>query len=79
MTYNDLLLAVLHGGIKKATKYISEKEVVKATFVGKRRKGSRIKVVVVTSGAPNYEERKYIKRAKREGRKFPLPLAMKSA
>jgi hypothetical protein len=59
-------------GAKKATKYISPGEVVKATYQGKRRKNSRTHTVVVTVGAPNYLERVFIKKAQKAGEPFPV-------
>lgn len=61
-------------GAHKATKYWSEKEVVRVTQRlerGKIPRGKNISVSVAI-GRPNYVERKFIKTAKRAGVKFPL-------
>lgn len=65
-----LIEAVLTG-VKRATYFISPKEVVKATFHGKRTRCPQ-RHVVITVGAPNYEERQFIKKVKKEGMKFPI-------
>jgi hypothetical protein len=66
-TVNQVLL-----GAKKATKYLSPKEVVKATYRGKRDKRSRSHTILVTLGSPNYEEREFITKAKKAGEPFPI-------
>jgi hypothetical protein len=67
-----LVASVLYGGAGKATKYISEKEVMKVTLHGKRDWRIHRQTVVLTYGKPNYEERKFIKLAKEAGEKFPI-------
>ncbi len=62
----------LDDGCKKATKYFSEREVVKATFHGKRDKRKRRMTIVVTIGAPNYAERAFIRKCKKAGEPFPV-------
>lgn len=67
--------AVLGDGVRKATKFISEKETVKATrrlFSSKVNKRSRITEIILTIGGPNYAERKFIKDAKKAGEPFPI-------
>lgn len=58
--------------LKKATKYLHPKLVVKATRIGKF--DARMKTVEfkVTVGAPNYQERKFIKLCEKAGEKFPI-------
>lgn len=67
----SLINAVL-AGAKKATKYYSTNEVVKATYHGKRYARARAHHVVVTIGKPNYAEREFIKKAIRAGEPFPI-------
>lgn len=67
-----LLECVLGSGAKRATKYISPREVARATFHGKRLGRMRTRHVVVTVGAPNYEERKFIRVLKKAGERFPV-------
>ena len=61
---------VIYGDAYRATKYISDKLVIKATRRHKFYEKANRQEVVVTIGAPNYLERKFIKLAKTE----PLPI-----
>ena len=61
---------------KKATKYLSRTEVVKATRRHKRRKNERTVEMVLTFGKPNYAERQFIKRAIAAGEPFPVKRAL---
>ena len=73
--YFSVLARCLYDGAYKATKYISEKETVKATrkrFKGKIRKRERIVEIIFTVGSPNYEEREFIKKCKKTGESFPV-------
>ncbi len=73
--FADLAECILVDGAYKATKYLGEKLTVKATrkrFKGKIDKRSRIAEILFTVGAPNYEERKFIKQAKKAGEPFPV-------
>ena len=63
---------VLQNGAKKATKYLSENDTVKATFFGKRDARSRTSSVMLTIGRPNYAEREFIKKCKKVGEPFPV-------
>ena len=63
---------VLFVGAKKATKYISKKCVIKATFHGRRDGRDNRSHIVVTVGAPNYAERQFIKLAQKAGEPFPI-------
>lgn len=72
--FGPLIEAVLMAGAKKATYYLNAREVVKATYQGKRDKRARYRTVVVTIGAPNYRERMFVKKAKRDGAKLKFPL-----
>lgn len=72
--FSELAEEILLGGAYKATKYMSEKLTIKATrkrYKGKILKGHTVDIVF-TLGKPNYEERKFIKRAKSMGMAFPL-------
>ena len=70
--FAPLMEAVLLAGAKKATCYLNAREVVKATYQGKRYKRVRQRTVVVTVGAPDYKERMFLKNAKKEGKRFPI-------
>lgn len=58
--------------VQKATKYVSEKEVITATRIGKKRKGSRSIDIHLKIGKPNFLERKFIKDCKKAGVSFPV-------
>lgn len=64
--------ALLGSGAKRATRYLSEKRVVKATRRHKPDRRARTAEFVVTVGAPNYAEREFI-RVCRKARE-PLPV-----
>ncbi|MDD4998661.1 MAG: hypothetical protein PHI99_10970 [Syntrophales bacterium] len=71
----QVIKGVLGENVVKATKYLSEKLVVKATrrrFHGKILKKARITEINVTIGAPNYAEREFIKKARKAGEPFPI-------
>lgn len=70
--FGQLAEAILEAGAKRATKYISSKEVVKATLQGRPRKNDRSRTILFTIGAPNYEERQFIARWKGAERRFPI-------
>ena len=58
----------------KATKFISEKEIVRATrrtYNGKFNRRSNVEMSL-TLGRPNFAERKFIKLCKKAGEKFPV-------
>jgi len=60
-------------GTHKATKYINEKMVVKATrrrFKNRIAKG--LMQIHVTIGKPNFLEREFIKKARKTGESFPI-------
>lgn len=56
--------------LKHAVKYINDRHTIKATRHGKYDR--RNNIVVVTVGLPNYQERKFIKLAKKAGESFPI-------
>jgi hypothetical protein len=77
--FSDLAEIILEGGAKKATKFFSEKLTVKATrklYGGKRptrfQQLHGIAEILFTIGRPNYEEREFIKKAKKAGEPFPI-------
>ncbi len=73
--YGELGILIVEEGVRKATKYLTGKEVVKATRrlhnkkIDKRDK--RIEIIF-TIGVPNHEEREFIKKAKKAGEPFPI-------
>jgi hypothetical protein len=70
--FGHLADVILKDGAKKATKYLSEKLVVKATRQGKTDKRRGSTTIIFTAGAPNYAERRFIKLAKKAGEPFPI-------
>ena len=66
---------LIETGAHTATKYLTERHIVRATRVlydGKvPRKGSNVDVRL-TVGRPNYVEREFIKKLKRAGEPFPV-------
>jgi hypothetical protein len=73
--FAELAECILGGGAYKATKYISPKLTVKATRrlkKGRIDKRDRTAEIVFTIGAPNYEEREFIKKAKKAKEAFPI-------
>jgi hypothetical protein len=75
VVFSELAECILVEGAYKAIKYLSPKLTVKATrkrFKGKIDKRSKIAEIMFTVGAPNYEERKFIKGAVKMGMAFPL-------
>ncbi len=68
----DLAGYILFDGAKQATKYLSEKETIKATRRGKIDRRNRRIEVLLTVGTPNYAECEFIKKAKKAGEPFPI-------
>lgn len=67
--------ALLRSGARMATKYVSEKEIVRATrrrYRGKIVKNAKNTDIVLTLGRPNYRERIFIKRCRAAGEPFPI-------
>ena len=57
----------------KATKYISDKEIIRATRTRFGQSFSRGNLeVTITRGKPNYTEREFIKACKKSGEPFPV-------
>lgn len=61
------VIGVLESGARKATVYLDENTVVKATSQRKPTRRSRTRTLILTVGAPNFEERKFIKLCKKAG------------
>ena len=57
---------------RSAVKYVSEKEVVKATRRGKPTKRAFQTQILLTIGRPNYAERKFVKLCQKSGEPFPV-------
>lgn len=72
----DVVDVLVTHGARRATKYISPKEVTSAClpmYEGKVRDGRDTRLtVVVKIGAPNHEEREFIKACKKAGEPFPV-------
>lgn len=58
--------------MRRATAYISETLTIKATAQRRMDKRSRSNTVLVTVGAPNFAERRFIRVCKKAGCAFPL-------
>jgi len=70
---NEVIEAILGGGVIKATKYISPKEIIRAvrkTFGKKIVKGNI--EIHLTIGKPNYAEREFIKLCQKSDEPFPI-------
>jgi len=70
---SQVVRALMTDNVYKATKYLSEKETVKATrrrFKKKIRKGNMEISLVI--GKPNFEEREFIKKCKKAKESFPV-------
>lgn len=70
--FQTLVQLVLDQGAKKATYYFSEKEVAKLTYFGHRRRNERRQTMTLTVGNPNWDEREFIRKAKKAGESFPI-------
>ena len=70
----DVVQALYTSEKRSAIKYLSPKFVIKATARGKHTwdKRNRGSSVIVTYGAPNYNERKFIKLLVSAGEPFPV-------
>lgn len=58
--------------VRKATAYISERRVIKATAQCRANKRSKSVTILVTVGKPNFVERRFIRLCKKAGMVFPL-------
>lgn len=70
--FNKLVEAILDNGAKKATKFLSDKYVIKATRQGVADKRDSRVTILLTLGAPNFEERDFIKKCNKVGEPFPI-------
>mgnify|MGYP000252196558 CR=1 FL=1 len=70
-SFSDLAEILLEGGAKKATKYFSPTEVLKATKRGNYKRSKTVEILF-TVGKPNYSERLFIKACKKAGEPFPI-------
>lgn len=70
--FSEVARALLISGARKATKFISKTETIKATHHGRPRRRDRRQEIVFTFGAPNYRERNFIKTAVKAGEPFPI-------
>ncbi|MFA5130718.1 MAG: hypothetical protein WC477_07470 [Patescibacteria group bacterium] len=67
----EVIEAVLAGDAHKATKYVSDKLIVRATRKLYGGKPNKAKVeMMLTVGKPNFKEREFIKRCKKAGEPF---------
>lgn len=66
----DLILFTKN--LRKATAYLSETYVIKATHQFRPMKHDRGNTLLVTCGKPNFLERRYIRLCKKAGVAFPL-------
>lgn len=70
---SQVVEALLRAGAVRATKFLSEKEIVRAsrkTYDGKI-KQDKVEVLL-TLGRPNYREREFVKKLKKAGEPFPV-------
>lgn len=63
-----------HAGreVKTATKYLSDKLVIRATWQGKPSARNTRETMLVTYGVPNYLERNFIAACKKAGEPIPV-------
>ena len=59
-------------GLRKATAYLSENFVIKATRQFPAMKRDKSHTLLVTAGAPNFLERRFVRICKKAGVAFPL-------
>lgn len=70
--FSKVVAALVGSDAKKATCYVSEQMVVKATWRHKPKARNTREECVVTFGAPNFLERRFIKLAKQAKEPFPV-------
>jgi len=73
----EVVETVLRGYARKATKYLDDHTIVRATQSGwfekrKPRASARTASLILTVGKPNYRERKFIALCKEAGEPFPV-------
>jgi hypothetical protein len=64
--------ALISNDARRATKYLSDKQVVRATRCRYRRGREKNVEITLTIGRPNYVERVFIRDCKAAGEKFPV-------
>ena len=70
--YDEVVGCILQGGVIKATKFISPKEIVRATRT-KTTFGKKDNIeITLTIGRPNFLEREFIKDCQKAGEPFPV-------
>lgn len=70
---SGVIETLLRSGAIRTTKYLSEKQVVRATL--RQSKGARKTdniEIMLTLGRPNYDERAFVKACKKAGEPFPV-------
>jgi len=75
LSIKEIVGTLIWTGAHKATKYFSDKQIVRATrkvFGGRINKRDRSIEIILTIGHPNYAERKFIKQCKMANVKFPI-------
>lgn len=69
----NVIEILLRTGAVRATKFVSEKQIVRATRKAYKSGTSRDNVeITLTLGRPNYEERAFVKACKKAGEAFPI-------
>lgn len=83
--FAEVISALIQHGVsastcaRSATKYVSEKLVVRATWRFKPRAGNSRQEIAVTYGEPNFLERAFVARCKKAGEPFPVKKVQFSA
>lgn len=70
--FAQVVKALVESTAKTATKYLDEKTVVHATWRRKPSGSHSREEVLLTFGTPNYLDRIFIKKCKKEGKSFPI-------
>ena len=71
--YDQIINTLTETGAVKATKFISEKEIIRAVRTRFQNKFSRGNLeITLTIGKPNYLEREFIKVCKKAAEPFPV-------
>ena len=73
--HSEVIQALVTSDARTATKYLSDKLVVRATrrLYGKTYRPSKGQLeILLTEGRPNYRERDFIRRCKTAGEPFPV-------
>ena len=70
--FSTVCAALIESGAKTATKYLDPKTVVHATWRNKPSGRNSREEIVLTFGAPNYRDRRFIKKCLVAGEIFPV-------